>query len=80
MVIATLSLLCSKQWMKIALKRMKATQRKSSDSESLEILSSSSASQLRMELLPLQGCTSRVWQYFGFPARDGRFVEPDKKK
>ena len=47
-----------------------------SDSESLEILSSSSALHSQTELLPLQG---HVWQYFGFPVRDGRFVEPDKK-
>ena len=39
----------------------------------------SSGSPAFTELLPLQGTTSRVWQHFGFPAQDGRFVEPEKK-
>ena len=30
------------------------------------------------ELLPL--ATSGVWRYFGFPLKDGKFLEPDKKK
>ena len=30
--------------------------------------------------LPLEGATSAVWEYFGFPAMDGKFTEPDKKK
>ena len=32
------------------------------------------------ELLPLEGAVSAVWKYFGFPARNGKFLEPDKKK
>ena len=33
-----------------------------------------------LELLPLQGSKSSVWRYFGFLAREGQFVEKDKKK
>ena len=29
------------------------------------------------ELLPLEGATSKMWEHFGFPARD---IEPAKKK
>ena len=33
------------------------------------------------ELLPLGGAKNTgVWQYFGFPASNGQFVEPDKRK
>ena len=32
------------------------------------------------ELLQLDRAASNVWQYFGFPAKEGKFVEPDKKK
>ena len=32
------------------------------------------------QLLPLEGCKSTVWKHFGFPARDGKFLEIDKKK
>ena len=32
------------------------------------------------ELLPLEGVVSAVWKYFGFPARNGKFLESDKKK
>ena len=31
-----------------------------------------------VELLPLEGAKSAVWQYFGFPAKDGKYIEPDK--
>ena len=31
------------------------------------------------ELIPLEGATSAVWKYFGFPAKNG-FIQPDKKK
>ena len=34
----------------------------------------------KTDLLPLEGALSSVWSYFGFLAKDGRFVEPDKKK
>ena len=34
----------------------------------------------RTELLPLEGCSSAIWKYFGFPSRDGKFLEPDKRK
>ena len=32
------------------------------------------------ELIPLEGATSAVWKYFGFPAKNGKFIQPDKKK
>ena len=32
------------------------------------------------DLLKLDSATSTVWNYFGFPAKDGKFLEPDKKK
>ena len=32
------------------------------------------------ELLPLEGATSKVWEYFGFPAKDGKILEANKKK
>ena len=32
------------------------------------------------ELLPLEGATSKVLEHFGFPAKDGKILEPDKKK
>jgi len=33
------------------------------------------------ELLPLEGAKNTgIWQYFGFPARNGQFAEPDKRK
>lgn len=32
------------------------------------------------ELLPLPGSKSMIWGFFGFPAKDGQFVEKDKKK
>ena len=34
----------------------------------------------KVELLPLERATSGVWRYFGFPSKDGKFVEPDKYK
>ena len=33
-----------------------------------------------LELLRLEGAMSRVWDHFGFPAKNGKFIEPDKKK
>ena len=41
--------------------------------------SSSSVSEERM-LLPLEKAKSGVWDYFGFPAQGGDFIEKDKKK
>ena len=32
------------------------------------------------ELLQLDKVTSAVWQYFRFPAREGKFIEPHKNK
>ena len=32
------------------------------------------------ELLPLEGAVRTVWKYFRFPAQNGKFLEPDKKK
>ena len=32
------------------------------------------------ELLPLEHSTSIVWKYFGFPSKDGKITETDKKK
>ena len=31
-------------------------------------------------LLSLEGSTSEVWKHFGFPAKNGKYVEGDKKK
>ena len=33
-----------------------------------------------LQVLPLEGSKSEVWKYFGFPAANGKFIEPDKKK
>lgn len=33
-----------------------------------------------IEFLPLEKAKSPVWRFFGFPARDEKFIEPDKKK
>jgi len=33
-----------------------------------------------LELLRLEGATSRVWDYFGFTAQNGKFLQQDKKK
>ena len=33
-----------------------------------------------VELIPLEGFTSKIWRYFGFPGKDGQFVERDKRK
>ena len=32
------------------------------------------------ELLPLEKAKSAVWNYFGFPAQSGEFIEKDNKK
>ena len=32
------------------------------------------------ELLPLDKVKSSIWEYFGFPAKNGDFAEKDKKK
>lgn len=32
------------------------------------------------ELFPLPGSKSMIWAFFGFPAKDGQFLEIDKKK
>ena len=45
----------------------------SSDTRSNEIDTEAS-------FLPLEGCSSAVWKFFGFPARNGKIIEPDKKK
>ena len=31
-------------------------------------------------LLPLEGSTSEVWKHFGFPAKNGKYINGDKKK
>ena len=33
-----------------------------------------------VELIPLEGCTSKIWRYFGFPGKDRQFLEKDKRK
>ena len=33
-----------------------------------------------VELIPLEGCTSKIWRYFRFPGKDGQFLEKDKRK
>ena len=51
---------------------------KMAESESSD---SSSVSREQDELLPLEGAKNAwVWRYFGFPSRNGQFVEPDKRK
>ena len=32
------------------------------------------------KLLPLPGSKSAIWAFFGFPAKDGQFIEQDKRK
>jgi len=32
------------------------------------------------ELMTLPGSKSVIWGFFGFPARDGQFIEKDKRK
>ena len=32
------------------------------------------------ELIPLEGASSKIWKYFGFPGKDGQFTERDKRK
>ena len=34
----------------------------------------------KAELLPLEGAINGIWRFFGFPAKDGQFLEKDKKK
>ena len=41
---------------------------------------SSSGEPSKCELLPLEKAKSAVWNYFGFPAQGGEFIEKDKKK
>ena len=41
--------------------------------------SSSSSSGVITEFLPLEKAKSIVWNYFGFPARSGKFVQKDKR-
>ena len=31
-------------------------------------------------LLPLEGSTSEVWKHFGFPAKNQKYVEGDKRR
>ena len=30
-----------------------------------------------LQVLPFEGSNSDVWQYFGFPAIEGKFAEPE---
>ena len=32
------------------------------------------------ELIPLEGASSKIWKYFGFPGKDGQYIERDKRK
>ena len=34
----------------------------------------------RLELLPLEGSSSAVWNHFGFPSKDGRIIQEKKKR
>ena len=34
----------------------------------------------KVELIPQQGCTSKIWRYFGFPRKDRQFLEKGKRK
>ena len=36
--------------------------------------------QERQKYLSLERSKSRIWEHFGFLARDGKYCEPDKKK
>jgi len=47
------------------------------EGKSLQMSSSTSSN---IELLPLEGCSSVVWEYFGFPSCKGKFLKLDKKK
>jgi len=42
--------------------------------------SSSACADSVEEFLPLEGAVSAVWKFFGFPARNGKIPEPDKRK
>ena len=42
--------------------------------------SSSSSQSTACALLPLEKDKSAVWEYFGFPSRDGEFIEKIRKK
>jgi len=39
-----------------------------------------STSDSRRELLKLEKAKNPVWEYFGFPAENGQYLEKDKKK
>ena len=52
-------------------------ERRSSSSGSSS--ASSSSSGVVTEFLPLEKAKSVVWNYFGFPARSGKFVQKDKR-
>ena len=28
-----------------------------------------------VELILLEGCSSKIWKYFGFPGKDGQYLE-----
>ena len=43
-------------------------------------MATSTVSEDLATLLPLENSTSVVWKHFGFPSKDGRMTEPDKKK
>ena len=47
------------------------------NSDDLQMASSSGSSSF--ELLPLEGATSPVWEYFGFRAIDGQYIVKKKK-
>ena len=32
-----------------------------------------------VELLPLPGSKSAIWAFYGFPAKDGQFIEKNKR-
>ena len=40
---------------------------------------SSSTSSIVTEFLPLEKAKSIVWNYFGFPAQSGKFIQKDKR-
>ena len=33
-----------------------------------------------VELIPLEGCSSKIWKFFGFPGKDREYIEKDKRK
>ena len=48
--------------------------------ENLPETAEASISDTVVDFLPLEKAKSLVWQFFGFPARSGEYVEKDKRR